>query len=137
MINSYTNTTQTVAANELLSFAEDRVKTGCTVVHTPGSTTFALKRPGFYFVTLNADVTTSETAGNVVLTLQNNGTAIPGAVATSYAAAAVNVGNVAFSAIIQVRPSCCAVSNTTNLTVANTGVGATISNVNLVITKLA
>lgn len=136
MINSYTNTTQTVAANELLSFAEDRVKTGCTVVHTPGSTTFALKRPGFYFVTLNADVTTSETAGNVVLTLQNNGTAIPGAVATSYAAAAVNVGNVAFSAIIQVRPSCCAVSNTTNLTVANTGVGATISNVNLVITKL-
>ena len=137
MINSYTNTTQTVAANELLSFAEDRVKTGCTVVHTPGSTTFALKRPGFYFVTLNADVTTSETAGNVVLTLQNNGTAIPGAVATSYAAAAVNVGDVAFSAIIQVRPSCCAVSNTTNLTVANTGVGATISNVNLVITKLA
>ena len=137
MINSYTNTTQTVAANELLSFTEDRVKTGCTVVHTPGSTTFALKRPGFYFVTLNADVTTSETAGNVVLTLQNNGTAIPGAVATSYAAAAVNVGNVAFSAIIQVRPSCCAVSNTTNLTVANTGVGATISNVSLVITKLA
>lgn len=137
MINSYTNTTQTVAANELLSFAEDRVKTGCTVVHTPGSTTFALKRPGFYFVTLNADVTTSETAGNVVLTLQNNGTAIPGAVATSYAAAAVNVGNVAFSAIIQVRPGCCAVSNTTNLTVANTGVGATISNVSLVITKLA
>ena len=137
MINSYTNTTQTVAANELLSFAEDRVKTGCTVVHTPGSTTFALKRPGFYFVTLNADVTTSETAGNVVLTLQNNGTAIPGAVATSYAAAAVNVGNVAFSAIIQVQPSCCAVSNTTNLTVANTGVGATISNVSLVITKLA
>ena len=137
MINSYTNTTQTVAANELLSFAEDRVKTGCTVVHTPGSTTFTLKRPGFYFVTLNADVTTSETAGNVVLTLQNNGTAIPGAVATSYAAAAVNVGNVAFSAIIQVRPSCCAVSNTTNLTVANTGVSATISNVSLVITKLA
>lgn len=137
MINSYTNTTQTVAANELLSFAEDRVKTGCTVVHTPGSTTFALKRPGFYFVTLNADVTTSETTGNVVLTLQNNGTAIPGAVATSYAAAAVNVGNVAFSAIIQVRPSCCAVSNTTNLTVANTGVSATISNVSLVITKLA
>lgn len=137
MINSYTNTTQTVAANELLSFAEDRVKTGCTVVHTPGSTTFTLKRPGFYFVTLNADVTTSETAGNVVLTLQNNGTEIPGAVATSYAAAAVNVGNVAFSAIIQVRPSCCAVSNTTNLTVANTGVSATISNISLVITKLA
>lgn len=137
MINSYTNTTQTVAANELVSFAEDRVKTGCTVVHTPGSTTFTLKRPGFYFVTLNADVTTSETAGNVVLTLQNNGTAIPGAVATSYTAAAVNVGNMAFSAIIQVRPSCCAISNTTNLTVANTGVGATISNVSLVITKLA
>lgn len=137
MINSYTNTTQTVAANELLSFAEDRVKTGCTVVHTPGSTTFALKRPGFYFVTVNADVTTSETAGNVVLTLQNNGTAIPGAIATSYTAAAVNVGNVAFSTIIQVRPNCCAVSNTTNLTVANTGVGATISNVSLVITKLA
>ena len=60
-----------------------------------------------------------------------------GAEATNYAAAAVNIGNMSFSAIVQVRPSCCAVSNTTNLTVVNTGVEATVTNANIVITKLA
>ncbi len=137
MINSYNNTTQTVLTNGTLTFTADRVKTGCTVTHTAGSTTFSLNKPGYYFVTFNADGATTATEGNVVLSLQNNGTAVPGAIATFYSAAAVNVGNLNFSTIIQVRPACCAVSNATNLTVVNTGVGATLTNANIVITKLA
>lgn len=137
MINSYTTTTQTLAPNALVTFANDKIKTGYTVTHAAGSTTFTLNKPGYYFITFNADATTSDVAGNVTLGLYQNGTAILGAEATNYAAAAVNIGNMAFSAIVQVRPSCCAVSNTTNLTVVNTGVEATVTNANIVITKLA
>ena len=137
MINSYNTSTQTLAVNAPVVFTLDRVKTGCTVTHAVGSTTFALNRPGYYFVTFNADATTADAAGNVTLGLQQNGIAVPGAEATEYAAAAVNISNLAFSALIQVRPSCCAVSNATSLTVVNTGVEATVSNASIVITKLA
>lgn len=137
MINSYNNSTQTVLTDGVLTFTVDRVKTGCTVTHAAGSTTFSLNRPGYYFVSFNADGGTTATAGNVVLSLQNNGVAVPGAIATAYSAAAENVSNLKFSAIIQVRPACCVVSNATNLTVVNTGVGATLTNANIVITKLA
>ena len=47
MIESYTNTSQTIAPEGLLSFATNDVLTGCTVLHSAGSTSFTLKRPGF------------------------------------------------------------------------------------------
>lgn len=137
MISSYNNSTQTVLTNGTVPFATDRIKTGCTVSHPAGSAVFTLNRPGFYYVAVNADITTSDAAGNVALALQQNGTAIPGAGATAYAAATTNVANLAFSTIVQVRPNCCAVSNTTNIQLVNTGVGSTITNANIVITKLA
>lgn len=54
MVDSYTNTTQAVLTNGLLSFATNDVLTGCTVLHSAGSTSFALKRPGFYYVSFTA-----------------------------------------------------------------------------------
>lgn len=48
MIESYTNTSQTIAPEGLLSFATNDVLTGCTVLHSAGSTSFTLKRPGFF-----------------------------------------------------------------------------------------
>lgn len=44
--------------------------------------------------------------------------------------------NFAFATIIKVPPSCCAVDNTANLTLVNTGVAAIFTNVNINITKL-
>lgn len=52
-------------------------------------------------------------------------------------AAAVNINNLAFSTIIQVRPTCCAVMNATNISVVNTGIASTVTNANIVITKIA
>lgn len=48
-----------------------------------------------------------------------------------------DVRSLAFSKLIQVKPSCCAVNNTTNLTFNNAGLAATFTNVNVVITKVA
>ena len=134
MISSYNNTTQEVVVNGILSFSTDRVLTGCTA--TRNGQTFQLNKPGYYYITFNADGAATTTPGDIEVVLQNNGIGVPGAVATYTATAADDATNLAFATIIKVPPSCCAVDNTVNLTLVNTGVAATFTNVNINITKL-
>lgn len=134
MISSYNITTQTVAANGLLTFTTDRILTGCTA--TRDGNTFQLNKPGYYYVTFNAVAAATEAVGELVVELQNNGVAVPGAEAASTATTAGNNDNYAFATIIKVPPSCCAIDNTAKLTLVNTGVAATFANVNVNITKL-
>lgn len=134
MISSYNNTSQEVAVNGLLTFTTDRILTGCTA--TRNGQTFQLNKPGYYYVTFNADGAATTAVGDIVVVLQNNGVAVPGAIATFTTTVADDATNLAFSTIIRVPPSCCAVDNTANLTLVNTGVAATYTNVNINITKL-
>ena len=134
MISSYNNTSQEVAINGLLIFTTDRILTGCTA--TRNGQTFQLNKPGYYYVTFNADGAATTAVGDIVVVLQNNGVAVPGAIATFTTTVADDATNLAFSTIIRVPPSCCAVDNTANLTLVNTGVAATFTNVNINITKL-
>ena len=134
MLSSYNNTTQEVAINGLLTFTTDRILTGCTA--TRNGQTFQLNKPGYYYVTFNADGAATTAVGDIVVVLQNNGVAVPGAIATFTTTVADDATNLAFSTIIRVPPSCCAVDNTANLTLVNTGVAATYTNVNINITKL-
>lgn len=134
MISSYNNTSQEVAINGLLTFTTDRILTGCTA--TRNGQTFQLNKPGYYYVTFNADGAATTAVGDIVVVLQNNGVAVPGAIATFTTTVADDATNLAFSTIIRVPPSCCAVDNTANLTLVNTGVAVTYTNVNINITKL-
>ena len=134
MISSYNNTSQEVAINGLLTFTTDRILTGCTA--TRNGQTFQLNKPGYYYVTFNADGAATTAVGDIVVVLQDNGVAVPGAIATFTTTVADDATNLAFSTIIRVPPSCCAVDNTANLTLVNTGVAATFTNVNINITKL-
>ena len=134
MISSYNITAQTVAANGLLTFTTDRILTGCTA--TRDGSTFQLNKPGYYYVTFNAVAAATEAVGELVVELQNNGVAVPGAEAASTTTTAGNNDNYAFATIIKVPPSCCAIDNTAKLTLVNTGVAATFANVNVNITKL-
>lgn len=135
MINSFNITAQTVAANNLLQFNGNNILTGCSTTQS-GATTFKLNKSGFYLVTFNASAATSGTAGDVVVRLNNNGVAVPGATAIFNSSAATAIGNLSFITIIQVRPSCCAVNNQGNLTIENAGVEAVYSLVNMTITKI-
>lgn len=134
MISSYNNVSQDVAINGLLTFTTDRILTGCTA--TRNGQTFQLNKPGYYYVTFNADGAATTAVGDIVVVLQNNGVAVPGAIATFTTTVADDATNLAFSTIIRVPPSCCAVDNTANLTLVNTGVATTFTNVNINITKL-
>ena len=134
MISSYNITSQAISTNGVLTFTTDRILTGCTA--TRNGATFQLNKPGYYYVTFNADAAATETLGVLSMELQNKGVAVPGAEASSTTTVAGNISNYAFSTIIRVPPSCCAIDNTASLTVVNTGVDATYSNVNINITKL-
>ena len=105
------------------------------ITATRNGNTFQLNKPGYYYVTFNADASTA-TVDAITVELQNNGVAVPGATATITPAVADDVMNLAFATIIKVPPSCCAIDNTANLTLVNTGVAATFTNVNINITKL-
>lgn len=138
MIDSYSNTSQTIAAGENIPFAINSIQTGCTATHAAGSTTFSLNRPGFYFVTFNGTgAITGATAGDITVSMLNNGVLVPGATATMNSASTTDVRSVSFSKLIQVKPSCCAINNSTNLTFNNAGLAAAFTNVNVVITKVA
>ena len=134
MINSYNVTTQDVAVNGLLTFTTDRILTGCTAIRD--GQTFQLNKPGYYYVTFNADGEATTDVGDITVALFDNGVAVPGATATTTVAATGTTENLAFATIIKVLPSCCAVDNKGALTFVNTGVAATFTNVNVNITKL-
>ena len=134
MISSYTSTSQTLLTNALIDFDINAVKTGCTVTHAEGTPTFSLNRPGLYYVAFNADALPTA-AGDLVAQLRSNNELVPGAIATT-TGTTTSTENLFFSRVIQVKPSCCSIDNSVNLTVINSGVGATYSNANIVITKL-
>ena len=134
MISSYTSTSQTLLTNALINFNINAVETGCTVTHAEGTPTFSLNRPGLYYVAFNADALPTA-AGDLVIQLRSNNKLVPGAIATT-TGTTTSTESLSFSRIIQVKPSCCSIDNSVNLTVINSGVGATYSNANIVITKL-
>ena len=134
MINSYSTLSQAVAVDGTLNFDTTRVLTGCTVKHVDGTPTFTLTKPGYYYVTFNADVL-GTAAGDVTAELLNGSVAIPGATSTTTIAVG-DTASIAFATIVKVLPSCAAIDNTTTLTILNTGVAVTYTNANINITKL-
>lgn len=133
MLNSYTLSNQILTENELLSFSNNRILTGCAATHTEG-TTFYLRKPGYYYVSFNA-VATSATAGDISIQLLNNSAVVPGALATM-TVAADGSANLSFATLIRVLPSCCAIENTASLTLKNVGVEATYTTAAINIIKI-
>lgn len=136
MISSYNSAEQTLATNGLVSFDSDRIKTGCTVVHTPGSTSFSLTKPGYYYITFNTIVTSTE-IGNITIQLRNGTALVPGAVASTSIAKDTDVNTISFATIVRVPPSCCAIDNTAVLSIINSGIAASFTASNINITKLS
>ena len=135
MISSYNTATQTVGTGASYVFDTNRISTGCTVGHDAGTTTFTLRKPGFYYITVNTTFTTDAT-GLAAIELQNGGVAVPGATGSETITAAGDTKSIAFATIIKVLPSCCAIDNTATITLVNTGIELTATTANINITKL-
>ena len=119
MISSYNSANQTVASGSAFVFDTNRVVTGCTVGHAAGTSTFTLTKPGYYYITFNTTFTTDAT-GDATVQLQNGGVLVPGASGTTTVGVAGDSSSLAFTTIVKVLPSCCAVDNTANITMKET-----------------
>ena len=135
MIASFISTTQTVDVGAAYVFDTNRIVTGCTVGHVPGTTSFTLTKPGYYYVTFNTTFTT-EATGDVTVELRNGGVTVPGANATETITTVGNTKSMAFTTIIKVLPSCCAIDNTATLTFVVDGVAVDATTAAVQITKL-
>ena len=135
MISAYNSATQTVAIDGAYVFDTNRVATGCTVSHTPGTATFTLNKPGYYYVTFNTTFTTDAT-GDATVELQNGGVAVPGATGTETITTVGDTKSISFSTIVKVLPSCCAIDNTATLTFVATGIALEATTAAVQITKL-
>ena len=137
MISAYNTSEQTVVENGNLLFSTNRILTGCTVTHEPGTATFSLNRPGYYFVSFMGDAAaTAADPGVIAVQLLSNTTEVPGALSSSNSTGAADTQSLSFSTIVRVTPTCCPMTTPVTLTLQNTGVEAVFSNVNFTVTKL-
>lgn len=136
MLDTYTNSTQTITTDSPIAFNINRVMTGCTVTHSAGSTSISLNKPGIYMVHFNGDAAESGTAGDITVQLFVNGVLYPGAEATEDSTATTDIVNLDFETLVRVTPQFCQCGNNVTLTFVDTGVGAVFSNVEVVITKV-
>lgn len=133
MYQAYNKASTTYASGAPVVFNTTKF-TDCRINATSG-TTFSLARPGRYQISFNG-VGSSATAGSTFgVVLQQNESALPETQSTVTSAAANDANTLNFSTVIRVLPSCAAISNTVNLQVITTAAG-TLTNANLVITKL-
>lgn len=135
MISAYNAATQTVEVDSAYVFDTNRIVTGCTVGHTPGTTTFTLTKPGYYYITFNTTFTTT-TTGEATVELQNGGTAVPGANGSETVTTAGDTKSISFTSIVKVLPSCPAIDNTATLTFVATGIALDVTTAAVQITKL-
>ena len=138
MLSTYNISNQTVAVNGNLIFSDNQYQTGCSTLHTAGSTTIEVRCPGTYLLMFNGTAAATAAATEPIsVQLYNGTTAIPGAAASELSASDTDIVNLAFGTIIQIRPSCPSISNVGYLTIQNIGIEAEFSNVNLSVIKIS
>lgn len=130
-LSTYSIADQDVAAGDFIKFDINRVHTGYSIKHCPGSSVITLAGAGLYSGAFNANFT-ADASGATTFQLYRNGVAVPGAVAEHQATANVPIA-VAFPILELVRPSCVAVDNTSAFQVQVSAAGTiNAANINLV-----
>lgn len=140
MLSAYTNSSTALAVDDLLPYKTINIKRGISISLTPGSTTINLVRAGRYSVTIDATVSTPDAAGVVTIELYRNNIAVPGATASETTTTTTDIHSLHFTTLIEVDDVCRYAGTGVSvipLTIKNTGVAATYTNINITIVRLA
>lgn len=125
LIYMITNTNSSVLADGIIPLSTIARRRGCALVN--GSNSIQALKPGYYKV--SGTITfTAPAAGNVIVTLQKNGTAVPG-ISTSgtVTTATTEINTLPISGIVRVLCN----EGIATFTLVNTGVAITTTNVSL------
>lgn len=139
-LDTYTNVSTTLVSGATLPLNVNYIHTGNSISHTAGSGTINLVKGGLYAISISATVAESGTAGNVSFQLYRNGIAVPAAIATVTSETTTDLETIGFTKLIRVDDVCCCAGNGQDaipLTFINTGVGATYTNIQVTVVKLA
>lgn len=132
LINVATTSSVSVVTNGTLPLATIVRRRGNDVNLSGNSVAITDTGSNYYLVTVTATFTTP-TAGDVTLNLQQNGTNVTGATATTTITTAdTEVRSLSFSAVVRTF-NCCGIDS---LSIVNSGVGATFTNIAMQVEKL-
>lgn len=135
MLEAYSQNVE-VLSNASVPFNSTTIQKGCTSIRS-GVTTIELNKCGVYMISFDASVIGS-VAGVVTAQLRKDGTLQPQALTTTTVADATSLNPVSFVTLVQVKDNnscnCCDAGVT--LEIVNTGIQATYSQANIVITKI-
>lgn len=130
-IYAVNTTSASVVANGTLPLSTTVRRYGCSANLSGNS--ISLSDAGYYLVIVNATFT-APVAGTVALTLQDDGVVVPGATAsTTITTATTEVRSLSLAATVRVFCN----SAPDALTIVNTGVAATFSNISIDVVKIA
>lgn len=135
MIEAYSKNV-VVAANSGVPLNSVAIQKGCTAIKN-GVNTIELNKCGVYMVAVNASAIAS-VAGDITLQLTREGVIQPQAFARVTAADTTSTYELSFVTLVQVKDnnSCRCCDDGTSIEVVNTGVSATFSHVDVVVTKI-
>lgn len=132
LINVATTTSTSVLAGATLPLATVVRRRGCDVNLSGNSVALTDCGSNFYLVNVTATFT-APVAGVISLALQQNGTAVTGATAsTTITTASTEVRSLSFAAIVRTYNS----AGIDALSIVNTGLAATFSNIDMTVVKL-
>lgn len=134
MFEIYTSTTAQYEENQPITFTTTRFSDARI---TSTDSLFTLKTPGRYLISFTGVGSSGTAASPFSVQLYKNGIAVPGASSTITSTAAGDEETLSIFTVLQVRPSCYAVNNTTTLQVMVTSAQAgTLYSGNLLIVRL-
>lgn len=132
LINVATTSSVSVVTNGTLPLATIVRRRGNDVNLSGNSVAITDCGSNYYLVTVTATFT-APTVGTVILNLQQNGTNVTGATAsTTITTASTEVRSLSFSAVVRTF-NCCGIDS---LSIVNSGVGATFTNIAIQVEKL-
>lgn len=127
-----------VIENQNIPLASVSVQKGCTAIKT-ATDTIQLNKCGVYMIEFDCSGSiTGTTAGTISVQLAKDGVLQPQAFTASTPTANTDIRSMSFNTLVQVRESnsckCC--DSPTVITLVNTGLAATYTQVNATVTKI-
>lgn len=123
--------------NTSIVFDNKTIQTDCTVTANEPTNTITLRRAGIYLVQFNAIISNTTSASEFIgINMERDGIDVPEAHTGATSSSTDDLVAVSFNTLVRVKPSCCAVDNTTRLQFKVTGSDALVYFANVVVSKV-
>lgn len=139
MLQMYTDVSggRVTQDNTSIIFDNKTIQTDCTVTANEPTNTITLRRAGIYLVQFSAIISNTTSSSEFIgINMERDGIDVPEAHTGATSSSTDALVAVSFNTLVRVKPSCCAVDNTTRLQFKVTGSDALVYFANVVVSKV-